>query len=56
MDKGLVFWIIYLVALILWCVGLGGAVGPNWGFSRGGLILFVLIFLLGWGVYGFVIH
>jgi hypothetical protein len=52
MDKGLLFWIVFVVGFIAYGVF-------NWPFSRGtgaGLIVWVLLFLLGWGVYGFVVR
>jgi len=55
MSKGFLFWVIMVVILLFgagWRAGWTGAYGP-WGF---GLILYILLFLLGWQVFGFVIH
>jgi hypothetical protein len=57
MPKGLLFWIL----MILWAV-LGIYQGRpndgkwNWGGVGGSLLLFVLLFLLGWGIFGFAIR
>lgn len=51
MPISILFWVIYVVALIF-------SVGVNWPLNRStasGLVLFVLLFLLGWRVFGFVI-
>ncbi len=48
MPKGMLFWVVYLIALIL-------TIWLGWPWGLGGipiLILFVLIGLLGWGVFG----
>lgn len=57
MSIGLLFWIL----MVLWFV-LGAY--SNWPNANAGphfqmgsnLLLFVLLFLLGWGIFGFVIH
>ena len=50
MSKALVFWLVYLIWVLL----------SLWGWDRrtvgGGLILFILVFLLGWATFGFVIQ
>jgi hypothetical protein len=59
MTIGLLFWIL----MILWLVLGSWAVWPAAGFTPGtakpfgaNLLLFVLLFLLGWAVFGFVIQ
>ena len=54
MSIGLLFWIL----MILWLLGWGyqrpwNVVGFGWGVD---LLLFILLFLLGWHDFGFVIH
>jgi hypothetical protein len=50
MSAGIWFWILYVISLVFsgWAVGFTG--GPRvWG---GSLVLFILIGLLGWRVFG----
>jgi len=52
MPKGLLFWIL----MILWLV-FGLYYGyPDRRFLGGTLLIFVLFFLLGWAVFGFVVQ
>jgi hypothetical protein len=55
MSRGLLFWVIYIVCLILWLCGsfLGS---PYLHYAGGGVIEFILIGLLGWQVYGPPVH
>jgi hypothetical protein len=55
MPKGMVFWLIYIVCLVLWLVGALGAAGPYGHYIGGGVVEFILFFLLGWGIFGFAI-
>jgi hypothetical protein len=53
MPKGLLFWIIYVVCLVLWLVAdFGGVFGGYGHLAGGGVVDFILIGLLGWGVFG----
>lgn len=55
MSKGTVFWLIMIIWAIFgfaWHRGLVGTYGP----LGGGVLLFVLFFLLGWHNFGFVIR
>jgi hypothetical protein len=55
MNIGLAFWILMLIWLVFglaWHFGWIGAYGP-WG---GSLLLFVLLLLLGWKVFGPPLH
>jgi len=57
MTIGFVFWLL----MILWLLfGLywnrGDIRGGNYGILGGNLLLFVLLFLLGWKVFGFIIQ
>ena len=53
MDKGLVFWMLYIISIVFGGWGSYQA-APWWGW--GNWVLIVLIGLLGWGIYGFAIH
>ena len=55
MPISLLFWILYILALVFgfaWNRGILGPYGP-WG---GGLLIFILIGLLGWHDFGAAIH
>jgi len=55
MTIGLVFWILMLLWLILgvyWNWPAGGPQGPNYPVWGGNILLFILLLLLGWGVFG----
>lgn len=56
MTLGLAYWIIYLLFVILGAYTHRAvfAGGDPWPFG-GGLILALLLFLLGWGVFGFIV-
>ncbi len=52
MPIGILFWVIYVVAVIVYGI-------LNWPLNRAsgsGLVLFILIFLLGWRAFGFVVQ
>jgi hypothetical protein len=51
MTMGLLFWILMVIWLVFGLVQAGGFVGPYgpWGHS---LLLFILLLLLGWQVFG----
>ncbi len=50
----LIFWILMLIALVFGGFGLYSA--DHRFFFGGGLLLFILLFLLGWGVFGFPVQ
>jgi hypothetical protein len=58
MEIGFIFWLIMLLSLLFW--GMWGWGGLPAFATRGpivhGFLLFVLLFLLGWKVFGFAIH
>ena len=58
MNIGLLFWVIWVICVLIWAgVNFAGFGGP--GISRmagGGVIEFVLFGLLGWQVFGPVVH
>lgn len=58
MSKGLVFWLIMLVAIILVLVaGWPSSVpGPPRYNVANSIVVWILLFLLGWAVFGFIIQ
>jgi hypothetical protein len=53
MSKGLLFWVIWIICLVLWLgVNVGGMGGAYGHFAGGGVIEFILFGLLGWAVFG----
>jgi hypothetical protein len=58
MTRGLLFWIIWILCILAWVgvnfFGLGGGMGSR--MAGGGVIEFILFGLLGWQVFGPVIH
>jgi hypothetical protein len=54
MSKGTIFWVIMILAILGWGWGRPW-VGDRFAFG-GGLALYICLFLLGWQVFGFVIH
>jgi hypothetical protein len=56
MSIGLLFWVL----MVLWFFSyLGNAYAPGqypWALHASSILFFVLLFLLGWKVFGFVIH
>ncbi len=57
MPAGMIFWLL----MILWAIfGIGGGMyeGPYRGrvLMGGNLLLFILLFLLGWKLFGFVVQ
>lgn len=56
MSIGFLFWLIFIIAVVFgfWCVWTPNS--PRWAPFGGSLVLLILIFLLGWGVFGFPIH
>jgi len=58
MSRGLLFWVIWVICVLIWAGvnfgGFGGAMGPR--LAGGGVIEFILFGLLGWQVFGPVVH
>lgn len=57
MPIGTIFWVL----MILWAVfgvytGRTAFAAENYGFLGGSLLLFILLFLLGWKCFGFVVQ
>jgi hypothetical protein len=51
MDKSLIFWVIMLI----WALCIGGLLNPAWRdrvYIGGNVVLFILLALLGWVVFG----
>ncbi len=55
MSKGLLFWVLMVLSVVFWGWGRPWT-APDYGPFGTSLLLFVLMFLLGWQVFGFVIH
>ena len=56
MPIGLAFWVLMIVSLAFWGWGAwSGSSNPYWPISHG-VLVFVLLFLLGWSEFGFVLH
>lgn len=52
MPKGILFWVL----MVLWVV-LGAYFGrSDWRWGGAALLLFFLLFLLGWQVFGFIVQ
>ena len=57
MSKGLLFWVIWVICVLIWAgVNFGMFGGPYAHMAGGGVIEFVLFGLLGWAVFGPVIQ
>lgn len=59
MTIGFLYWLLMILWFIfgMWWTWPATPAAPNsWGPFGGGLLLFVLLFLLGWKVFGFPIH
>ncbi len=56
MSVGLLFWVLYLVALVFGMWSNWPASGPAFRPIGGTLLFFVLIGLLGWKVFGAAVH
>lgn len=57
MSIGMIFWILMLLWIIFgfyW--NRSELQGGNWGPMGGNLLLFVLLFLLGWKCFGFIVQ
>ncbi len=56
MTLGFIFWLIMLLCLLLGGLGWRGPEANRASFTFGSnLLLYILLFLLGWAVFGFVI-
>jgi hypothetical protein len=57
MTRGLLFWVIWVICVLIWAgVNFGGMGGNLSHYAGGGVIEFVLFGLLGWQVFGPVVH
>ncbi len=58
MSRGLLFWVIWVICVLVWLGVNFGGMGGSFGAPRlagGGVIEFILFGLLGWQVFGPVI-
>lgn len=51
MEKGLAFWIVFLVCLIVCVIN----VVRTKSYDVGSICLWILVFLLGWAEFGFIV-
>lgn len=58
MPAGMIFWMLMILLFLGWLWG-----GYTWrnepwvrGWGAGGVILFILLFLVGWKLFGFVVQ
>jgi hypothetical protein len=57
MDIGFLFWLIMVLWIIFYGIGNWGPATAQTYYARGGsLPLFILLFLLGWRVFGFILR
>ena len=56
MPKGILFWVVYVIAFIFAGWASWPADGRNFRPGLPTILAFILIGLLGWGVYGFIIQ
>jgi hypothetical protein len=59
MSRGLLFWVIWVICVLVWAGVNFGGMGGSFGaarFAGGGVIEFILFGLLGWQVFGPVVH
>jgi hypothetical protein len=57
MTIGFLFWLLMVLWLVFGLYSNRGAIGSgNYGLVGGNLLLFILLFLLGWRVFGFPIQ
>jgi hypothetical protein len=52
MPKGLLFWVIWVICVVIWLGALNGFGGQYGHLVGGGVVEFVLFALLGWGIFG----
>ncbi len=55
MPLGIVFWVLMLIVIIVYCL-VGYSDAANRRLYGMGLLTFVLLFILGWRVFGFIIQ
>jgi hypothetical protein len=56
MSIGLLFWVIMVIWFVSWAASTWGAGSYPWAIHASTLLFFILMFLLGWKVFGFVIQ
>ncbi len=57
MPIGFIFWLIMLLSIVFWLGGYWGPYANNPGITRFNSVwLFILLFILGWAVFGFAIQ
>jgi hypothetical protein len=56
MPKGVIFWVLMLFWIIGWATARWGGDRYPWALRASELLLFALLFLLGWHNFGFIIQ
>jgi hypothetical protein len=56
MSIGLLFWILMILWFFSWAGATWGGPQYSWALHASSALLFVLLFLVGWKIFGFVIH
>ena len=56
MPIGLAFWVIMLIWLVFGLLTHFGIMAVAWAVTANAVLLFILFFLLGWKVFGFMLH
>lgn len=56
MSIGFIFWLLMLLCLISWASWRFGGPPFAWTYHSYTLLTFVLLFLLGWKVFGFIVQ
>lgn len=55
MSIGLLFWVLMVIWVVFWGWGRTAGGSPYWPHYNGWL-LWVLFFLVGWRIFGFILH
>jgi uncharacterized membrane protein YozB (DUF420 family) len=56
MPKGILFWVIYTVCVLFGIFWGGARAGDKQNWFAGWIPIWILVFLLGWAVFGFVVQ
>ena len=56
MSIGLLFWVLMVLWLFSWATHRWGGQQYVWALYANELLFFVLLFLIGWKIFGFIIH
>lgn len=56
MPIGMLFWLLMIIWIVFYGVWWNRGAAWSFGFYGNGLLLFVLLFLLGWNDFGFILQ